>query len=389
METAPADYSANLEPVRRGGDQLVCLRGGRALPAVLLADERAPAGRCSLSLVQETVSPSEDYGACAAKNQRGKGDSASSCTKLAQPAVVPRVGGASNVADRSLISGKGLGVAPQTGAMEPTHLAGQRGEWTLNVSQRDLDTIAEARAPSTRHLYSLKWKVFASWRMTRDEDPASCDVSVILSFLQDCLDAGRMPSTLKVYVAAISVFHLPFGDRSVGRHHLVMGFFRGARRLRPIHPNMVPVWDLSMVLNALSEPPFEPLVSAELKVLSFKTTLLLALACGKRVGDLHCLRVLQAWSSVRMTVWSDCSLDEGMCLKCFLCHLESRSLCYKCLLLRIQSQQCTRYAQYMLCEFIWRGLVISDWRNSCLYVSVTVPKDCQCQNSDCHIGLWK
>ncbi len=34
---------------------------------------------------------------------------------------------------------------------------------------------------------------------------------------------------------------------------------------------MVLVWDLSLVLIALSEPPFEPLLSAELKVLSFKT----------------------------------------------------------------------------------------------------------------------
>ncbi|KAL0177571.1 hypothetical protein M9458_026465, partial [Cirrhinus mrigala] len=106
---------------------------------------------------------------------------------------------------------------------------------------------------------------------------------------QDCLDAGRTPSTLKVYVAAISAFHVPIGDRSVGRHHLVTSFLRGARRLRPFRPNMVPVWDLSLVLSALAEPPFEPLLSAELKVLSFKTALLLALACGKRVGDLHAL----------------------------------------------------------------------------------------------------
>ncbi len=52
---------------------------------------------------------------------------------------------------------------------------------------------------------------------------------------------------------------------------------------------MVPVWDLSLVLSALSEPLFEPLLSAELKVFSFKMALLLALACGKRVGDLHAL----------------------------------------------------------------------------------------------------
>lgn len=110
--------------------------------------------------------------------------------------------------------------------------------------------------------------------------------------MQDCLDAGREPSILKVYVAAI--FHLPIGDRLVGKHLLVMGFLRGAQRLHPCHSNLVLVWSLSLVLSALSEPPFEPLHSAELKVLSFKTALLLALACGKRVGDLHPLYPVHA-----------------------------------------------------------------------------------------------
>lgn len=52
---------------------------------------------------------------------------------------------------------------------------------------------------------------------------------------------------------------------------------------------MVPVWDLSLVLSALSEPPFELLLLAELKVLLFKTAPLLALAYGKNMGDLHAL----------------------------------------------------------------------------------------------------
>ncbi len=300
VETAPADHSTDLEHGRRGGDRLVYLRGERALPAVLLADERASGRGCSLeSLAQEAqicFSHNEDHAASAAESQRGKRDGAFGRAELAQPAVVPGVGRDSNgspvadsITERPLISGKRLGVAPQARTMEPARLAGQHRGQMLNVSQRVLDTIAEARAPSTRPLYSLKWGVFTSWCMTKDEDPASYDVSVILSFLQDCLDAGRTPSTLKVYVAAISTFHLPISDRSVGRHHLVMSFLRGARRLCPFQPNMAPVWDLSLVFSALSEPPFEPLLSAELKVLSFKTALLLALACGKGVGDLHAL----------------------------------------------------------------------------------------------------
>ena len=53
----------------------------------------------------------------------------------------------------------------------------------------------------------------------------------------------------------------------------------------------MPVWDLSLVLSAFFDPPFKPAESSDLKALSVKTALLLALACGKRVGDLHALSV--------------------------------------------------------------------------------------------------
>ncbi|KAL0198781.1 hypothetical protein M9458_007321, partial [Cirrhinus mrigala] len=68
-------------------------------------------------------------------------------------------------------------------------------------------------------------------------------------------------------------------------------FLRGARRLNPPRPPSVPSWDLSLVLTALRQAPFEPLQSVELKFLSIKTLLLLALASIKRVGDLHAFSV--------------------------------------------------------------------------------------------------
>lgn len=41
-----------------------------------------------------------------------------------------------------------------------------------------------------------------------------------------------------------------------------------------------------MVLEAMCEPPFEPLQSLDLRMLSYKTALLMALASAKHVGDL-------------------------------------------------------------------------------------------------------
>ncbi len=122
-------------------------------------------------------------------------------------------------------------------------------------------------------------------------DPVTFTVSDVLSFLQYRLDSGSLPSKLKVYVAAIAAFRSPQGGQSIGRNAMVVSFLKGARRLHPPRPPSVPPWDLEVVLRALSQPPFEPLTSVGLKELSLKTTLLLALASAKRIGDLHAFSV--------------------------------------------------------------------------------------------------
>ncbi len=154
-----------------------------------------------------------------------------------------------------------------------------------------VDTITSSRASSTRRLYALKWNLFDDWCSSHCEDPRRCPVRVVLSFLQEGLERRLSPSTLKVYVAAIAAHHDAVDGKSLGKHDLVVRFLRGARRLNPPCPTLVPSWDLSLMLMALRRPPFEPLQSAELKILSLKTVLLTALASIKRVGDLQAFSV--------------------------------------------------------------------------------------------------
>ncbi len=154
-----------------------------------------------------------------------------------------------------------------------------------------VDTITSARAPSTRHAYALKWNLFVEWCSSHREDPRRCPIRVVLSFLQQGLERRLSPSTLKVYVAAIAANHDPVEGKSVGKHDWVVRFLRGARRLNPPRSPSIPSWDLSLVLRALQQGPFEPLQTVEPKFLSMKTLLLLALASIKRVGDLHAFSV--------------------------------------------------------------------------------------------------
>ncbi len=152
------------------------------------------------------------------------------------------------------------------------------------------ETIASARAPSTRKLYSSKWGVFESWCLTRAIDPVNCPVGPVLEFLQERLTAGAAATTLRVYVAAIAA-RRELDEIPLGRHRLVSAFMRGARRLRPVRPTAVPSWDLSVVLEGLVTAPFEPLESASDRILTLKVVLLLALTSLKRVGDLQAFSV--------------------------------------------------------------------------------------------------
>ncbi len=77
----------------------------------------------------------------------------------------------------------------------------------FSLPERVLNTMAEARASSTRRLYALKWSIFSAWCQDRDLETVTSEVSVVLSFLQEMLDKQRSSSTIKVYVAAIAAFY--------------------------------------------------------------------------------------------------------------------------------------------------------------------------------------
>ncbi len=170
-------------------------------------------------------------------------------------------------------------------------VAASEGEPSLSGDDDSAALPPSGVVPSTRRAYTLKWNLFVEWCSSHQEDPRRCSIRTVLSFLQQGLERRLSPSTLKVYVAAISAYHDPVEGKSVGKHNLVVRFLRGARRLNPPRPPSLPSWDLALVLRALITAPFEPLQSVELKFLSMKTLLLTALASIKRVGDLQAFSV--------------------------------------------------------------------------------------------------
>lgn len=92
-------------------------------------------------------------------------------------------------------------------------------------------------------------------------------------------------------MAAISASHAPIADQTVGKNGLIVRFLKDSRQLHPPRPLTVHSWFLPTVLRALRSSPFEPLQSVDLRSLTLKTALLLALVSVKSVGNLQLLSV--------------------------------------------------------------------------------------------------
>ncbi len=304
VATPSRDDPADLESIRGSSGRPVCLPRVLPLPAVLLPDRGPPRHRrtgtqLASVLTQVCVSPSEPTRTDTVQAQGGRGAGLAGCAPLAHPDLVSRTHfprDSTSLAHSSEegppFSGARHHMAPASRSMEPPCVAPGRDAADLSgLPPVVVETIIQARAPSTRQAYALKWSLFPTWCSSRREDPQRCTIGVVLSFLQERLERRLSPSTLKVYVAAIAAHHDAVDGRSLGKHDLIVRFLKGARRMNPSRPPLVPSWDLSIVLAGLQRGPFEPLDSVELKFLSLKTALLTALTSIKRVGDLQAFSV--------------------------------------------------------------------------------------------------
>ena len=108
-------------------------------------------------------------------------------------------------------------------------------------------------------------------------------------FLLEKFQAGSAPSTLAGYRTAISKTLLPHTGVNLGDDQDLSALLNNFKVERSRPRNVIPEWDLSLVLNRLASAPFEPLSTAPLKFLTWKVVFLLALASGRRRGEIHAL----------------------------------------------------------------------------------------------------
>ncbi len=303
MDVEPLDGIPDLGSVWQGGGGPLCFSRVIPVPALVLPefpdDSRHRCVRPPMAECQSVrVSANKADSSSTMQSEGERCPSPSHSPILALPDLVlgansPLVSASLGDSDQAglTVPASGQDLASSARALEVVGMAHTGPRAVIDGLPAEVqETIASARAPATRKLYSSKWGVFESWCLTRAIDPVNCPVGPVLEFLQERLTAGAAATTLRVYVAAIAA-RRELDEIPLGRHQLVSAFMRGARRLRPVRPTAVPSWDLSVVLEGLVTAPFEPLESASDRILTLKVVLLLALTSLKRVGDMQAFSV--------------------------------------------------------------------------------------------------
>ena len=113
-------------------------------------------------------------------------------------------------------------------------------------------------------------------------------------------DRKLQPSTIDGYRSAIADT-LGNSSTNISKDENLTRLLDIFYRDRPKGRSGIPSWNLSLVLHQLTKAPFDPIMEASLKHLTFKTVFLLALGSGKCRSEIH------AWQNRNIRHQSDWS----------------------------------------------------------------------------------
>ena len=214
---------------------------------------------------------------------------ASDSSLLANKAVVsgPKavVNPPSVAASTSVVSAQTASVAQvsqEPPVLEPACLLAEESTGGLDEEiQRRIDN---PHRQSTSKVYSGKWEIFQKWCDNHEVSSLQPDVKTLRRFfLYLFKEKGLQPGTIQGYRRAISnklydsvqwdISH----DSSLTR--LIDSFFRD----RPVLDRALPPWDLRVVLQSLTQAPFEPMALAPLSGSHLRLFFWLHLPLGKGV----------------------------------------------------------------------------------------------------------
>ena len=157
-------------------------------------------------------------------------------------------------------------------------------------SEETATRICSKYRESTQKLYGSQWDNYQRWCSERDYDSCSPNSIIMCNFFSFLFDVKELTlSTLKGYRTALNKTFRFVTSYDLNLDENVSDLFDYFLKIQPSTKFHPPKWDLSVVLLALIRPPFEPIHELSLKLLTYKTVFLVALATAGRSSEIHAL----------------------------------------------------------------------------------------------------
>ncbi len=176
MDASPRGGEADLESVWPGSGGPLCDSRNSAMSPLVLSDSSSSDGAgCHGTDMAEAstvcFSPDRSAPGSSGESAPGRGQSTTGSAVLAGPSLVlgpdfspRRLPMGDSRQEESPLTGRGHHLSPPPRAMEVVGVAPEGAQLIASgLSTEVVETILQSRAPSTRKLYALKWKLFTSW----------------------------------------------------------------------------------------------------------------------------------------------------------------------------------------------------------------------------------
>ena len=197
-----------------------------------------------------------------------------------QPSVAPSIPGLTKVPKRRNSSLNRSRATP-SGVESVRDQALARG-----VSREAANLLAEhSWRRGTASALESAWGQWSRWCLPRKIDPLCSSVESVVNYLTDNYNRGDQYNTLNLHRSAISAFHNLVDNMKVGQHPTVTAIMSAFFNTRPPMPRYQYTWEVDGVLEYIISLGDNGELA--LKQLTYKLTMLLALACAGRSSDLH------------------------------------------------------------------------------------------------------
>ncbi|XP_040297230.1 uncharacterized protein LOC121008634 [Bufo bufo] len=305
MDVSPRSLPFNHEEMGQADDRPVCIQEKSSAKPVLLPQPQGSSSgsrrpqpeldnKLSLRLPPISAYPQSVTEVPKRKVYTNPDNPLLAQEKLVLPLESPQRGSSSPSTSKAGPSKSGTYFSPRPENTKVNSLDSEESNLlNFGLSKKVVNTLLLSRKQSTNDKYQKIWKKFADWSGT-SFNQFRANISLILDFLQEGLDLGLSPNTLRVQVSALGALY----NTKLTEHPWISRFLKAADRIRPTIRNMVPPWNLNTVLGGLTSDPFEPLDSIHIRWLTIKTIFLVAITSARRVCELQALSIQEPFLAI-------------------------------------------------------------------------------------------